>query len=283
MSQATTYVTAPNLLVEGANGARYAYRRYGRAGGVPLVLLQHFRGNLDNWDPALLDALAAEREVIAFDNVGVGLTGGATPNTVTQMARDAIVFIEALKLEQVDLLGFSLGGFVAQEAALLRPKLVRKLVLAGTGPQGGPQMHGWRDDIANAARKPEPGGEELLYIFFKHTESSQAKGVEFLGRFLERQTDRDAPGTIATRDAQYDAVVAWGVPDHGKLQRLAAITQPTFAANGDADLMLPPRLTHLLGALIPNAEVKIYPDAAHGFLFQHAKEFSGDVHRFLGA
>src|SRR6185437_2794469 len=163
----TTYVSAPNQFVEAANGVKYAYRRYGKSGGVPLVLLQHFRGNLDNWDPALMDTLATEREVIAFDNTGVALSSGVTPNSVTQMARDAIVFIEALKLDRVDVLGFSLGGFVAQEVVLLRPYLVRKLILAGTGPQGGPQMHGWRKDIADAARKPAPGAEEMLYIFFK--------------------------------------------------------------------------------------------------------------------
>ena len=269
--------------MQGSNGVRYAYRRFGNSGGgVPVVLLQHFRGNLDNWDPALLDALAGEREVIAFNNVGVASTDGTTPNSVTQMARDAIIFLEALKLEQVDLLGFSLGGFVAQEIALLRPSLVRKLILAGTGPQGGPVMHGWRKDIADNARVDQAGAEQLLYIMFRHTPSSQAKGVEYLGRFMARK-DRDAPSNVATRNAQYDAVVEWGVPDHNKLQRLAAIQQPTFVANGDDDLMCPPRLTHLMGGLIPNAEVKIYPDAGHGFLWQHHTEFGADVKAFLSA
>lgn len=278
-----TATTVANQTVQGSNGVRYAYRRFGNSGGgVPVVLLQHFRGNLDNWDPALLDALAGEREVIAFNNVGVASTDGKTPNSVTQMARDAIIFLEALKLEEVDLLGFSLGGFVAQEIALLRPSLVRKLILAGTGPQGGPVMHGWRKDIADNARVDQAGAEQLLYIMFRHTPSSQAKGVEYLGRFMARK-DRDAPSNVATRNAQYDAVVEWGVPDHNKLQRLAAIQQPTFVANGDDDLMCPPRLTHLLGGLIPNAEVKIYPDAGHGFLWQHHTEFGADVKAFLSA
>lgn len=278
-----TATTVANQTVQGSNGVRYAYRRFGNSGGgVPVVLLQHFRGNLDNWDPALLDALAGEREVIAFNNVGVASTDGTTPNSVTQMARDAIIFLEALKLEEVDLLGFSLGGFVAQEIALLRPSLVRKLILAGTGPQGGPVMHGWRKDIADNARVDQAGAEQLLYIMFRHTPSSQAKGVEYLGRFMARK-DRDAPSNVATRNAQYDAVVEWGVPDHNKLQRLAAIQQPTFVANGDDDLMCPPRLTHLMGGLIPNAEVKIYPDAGHGFLWQHHTEFGADVNAFLSA
>lgn len=282
MSTQITHQTAPNLFIDAANGVRYAYRRFGKNSGVPLVFLQHFRGNLDNWDPALVDAIAAEREVILVDNVGVGLSSGITPNTVAQMARDAIAFIDALKLTQIDLLGFSLGGFVTQEVALMRPKLVRKLVLAGTGPQGGPQMHGWRQDIADAARKDDLGGTELLYVFFAHTETSQAKGAEFLERFLRRMQDRDVPSTLTTRDAQYDAVVEWGIPDHNKLQRLTAIHQPTLVANGNNDLMIPTRLTYLLGALIPNAEVQIYPDAAHGFLWQYPNEFTSDVNRFLG-
>ena len=278
----STHQTAPNLFIDAPNGVRYAYRRFGKPTGVPLLLLQHFRGTLDNWDPFLTDSIAREREVILLDNVGVGLSSGTTPNTVAQMARDAIVFLDALALSQVDLLGFSLGGFVAQEIALLRPKQVRKLVLAGTGPQGGPLMHGWRQDIADAARTPELGGAELSYVFFPHTEAGRAKGMEFLGRFLLRSVDRDVPSDLATRDAQYDAVVDWGVPDHNKLQRLASIEQPTLAASGSNDLMIPTRLTHLLGALIPNAEVRIYPDAAHGFLWQYPKEFGKDVNAFLG-
>jgi pimeloyl-ACP methyl ester carboxylesterase len=143
------------------------------------------------------------------------------------MARDAIAFIDALNLTQIDLLGFSLGGFVAQEVALMRPRLVRKLILAGTGPQGGPQMHGWRQDVADAARQDNLGSNELLYVFFAHTEAGRAKGAKFLERFLLRMHDRDVPSTLSTRDAQHEAVVEWGIPDHNKLQRLAAIHQPT--------------------------------------------------------
>src|SRR4029078_8661954 len=261
----TTNITAVNAAtqtVEARNGVRYAYRRFGDAGDVPLVLMQHFRGNLDHWDTELLDTLAAEREVIAFNNTGVASTNGEKPRSVQQMGRDATAFIEALKLEKVDVLGFSLGGFIAQEVALLKPDLVRKLVLAGTGPQGGPQMHGWRKDIADAARKPDAGAAELLYIMFKLTPTSQAKGPEYLGRFMERELDRDPPSSPATIEAQYDAVVEWGIPDHNKLQRLAAIRQPTFVAYGDGDLMLPPRLSHLMAGLIPNAQVQLYSDFA---------------------
>jgi pimeloyl-ACP methyl ester carboxylesterase len=278
-----THRFAPNLFVQGINGVRYAYRRFGNAIGPPLVCLPHFRGMIDCWDPALIDAIAREREVILVDNAGVGLSSGSTPRTVTQMARDAVAFVDALRLPQIDLLGFSLGGFIAQEIALLRPELVRKLVLAATGPQGGPDMHGWRKDIAQAARKDDFGDPEILYVCFKHTKTSQTQGREYLGRIRQRAEDRDVACSAQTRDAQYDAIVAWGVPDHGKLLRLAAIGQPTLAANGDDDLMIPPRLTHLLGALIPDAQVRIYPDAGHGFLFQYHAQFAADVNAFLNA
>ena len=277
-----TATTVANQTVRGSNDVHYAYRRFGNPGGIPVVLLQHFRGNMDNWDPALLDALASEREVIVFNNVGVASTDGRAPNTVTQMARDAIVFLEALELEQVDLLGFSLGGFVAQEIALLRPNLARKLILAGTGPQGGPVMHGWRKDIADNAHADQTDAETCSTSCSSIPPPAKPRAWSFWAASWQRK-DRDAPSDLATRDAQYDAVVEWGVPDHNKLQRLAAIQQPTLVANGDGDLMCPPRLTHLMGGLIPHAQVKIYPDAGHGFLWQHHKEFAADVNAFLSA
>ncbi|MET3712535.1 pimeloyl-ACP methyl ester carboxylesterase [Sphingomonas trueperi] len=283
MSATETSLTAPTRFLAAENGVRYAYRRYGKPGGTPLVLLPRFRGDLDTWDPALLDALADERELILVNNRGVSSTSGTTPATIVEMARDLLAFIDALKLTHIDLLGFSLGGFVAQEVALIRPDLVRRLILAATGPQGGPNMHGWRKDIADAVRKDEPGAAELLYTFFKPTETSQAAGREYLGRFLARTQDRDVASSLQTRDAHYDAVCAWGVADHAKLQRLQSIRQPTFVANGDADAMIPPSLSHLMGGLIPQAQVKIYPDAGHGFLFQHHAEFAGDVNAFLSA
>ncbi len=187
VSTQTTHNTAETQLVEAA-GVEFAYRRFGRSSEVPLVMLQHFRGNLDNWDPALTDALAAEREVILVDYPGVGSSSGEFGPTIAETARHVIAFVTALGLDEIDLLGFSIGGFVAQEIALVRPALVRRLVLAATGPKGAPGMHGWRDDIAAAARG-ESKPENLLYIMFAHTETSQAKGMEFLGRFMERQED----------------------------------------------------------------------------------------------
>jgi pimeloyl-ACP methyl ester carboxylesterase len=275
----SSHQTAPTQTVRAA-GIAFAYRRFGRTESLPLVMLQHFRGNLDNWDPALTDALGATREVILVDYPGVGASGGEPLGTVAEMARHMIAFVAALGLERIDLLGFSIGGFVAQEIALVRPTLVRQLVLAATGPKGAPGMHGWREDIAAAARG-ESRPENLLYIMFAHTDTSQAKGREFLSRFVARQDGRDVPTSDRARDAQYDAIVDWGVPDHGALQRLTGIQSPTLVIQGDTDLMIPTRLSHLLAGLIPDAQIRIYPDAAHGFLFQHPAQVAADIERFL--
>ena len=230
-------------------------------------MLQHFRGNLDNWDPALTDALAAEREVILVDYPGVGSSTGDFGATIAETARQMIAFITALGLDQIHLLGFSIGGFIAQEIALVRPTLIRRLILAATGPKGAPGMHGWREHIAAAARG-ESKPENLLYIMFAHTETSQAKGVEFLGRFMERHHRRDTATSDAARDAQYDAIVEWEIPDHAALQRLTRINTPTLIIQGDNDLMIPTKLSHLMAGLIPDAQIRSYLDAAHGFLFQ---------------
>jgi pimeloyl-ACP methyl ester carboxylesterase len=274
--------TAPTNALTAANGVTYAYRRLGDAPGAPpLVLLQHFRGNLDNWDPVLVDSLASFREVILFDNAGVGASTGTTPRTVTAMAHDALRFLEVLELREIDLLGFSLGGFVAQELVLIRPRLVRRLVLAGTGPQGGENMHGFADDVYVSATRDDPSAEDLLALFFERTGAGSAAGREFLQRILARTEDRDADTTLATRDAQLDAIHAWGIPDPGRLSRLAGITQPVLVAGGDNDRMVPTRNSYLLAEQLPDARLRIYPDAGHGFLFQYPREFAAQVQTFL--
>ena len=276
----TGYATVETQTVHAANGVDYAYRSLGS--GAPLVLLQHFRGNLDNWDPALVDALAQHRRVITFDNTGVGGTTGRTPNTVAAMADDAIEFVDALGLTKIDLLGFSLGSFVAQEIALHRPDLVGRIVLASSAPQGAAGMHGWAPDVIGAVGGPEPSAEGYLGVFFTGTATGSAAGQDAAGRIFGGRTEgHDAPTTWQTRQAQYDAVTQWGIPDHAKLERLQAITQPVFVANGDSDPMILPRYSHLLAGLLPDARIKVYPDAAHGFLFQHHKEFATDVAEFL--
>ena len=272
---------ASTLRVTAGNAIQYAYRELGD-GDVPFVLLQHFRGNLDNWDPALVDALATDRRVISFDNVGVGATTGETPNTIEAMAHDAIAFIEALNLQRIDLLGFSIGSFVAQEIALIRPDLLRRVVLASSAPQGAAGMHGWAPEVIGAVGTPETSPQGYLEVFFAATDTSRQAGQQAAGRiFGGRSTDRDEPTTWQTRQAQYDAVCAWGIPNHSLLERVSAIDLPVFVANGDSDSMILPRYSHLLAGLLPDARLKIYPDSAHGFLFQHHARFAADVHAFL--
>ena len=277
-----TYAELPNKLVRAANGVGYAYREAGD-GGVPLVLLQHFRGNLDSWDPALIDALAPGRRVVTFDNSGLGGSSGQTPDTVGQMARDAIAFITALGLGQADILGFSIGSFVAQEIALFRPTIVRRLVLASSAPQGAAGMHGWAPEVIGAVGTPQTSPEGFLGVFFTRSPASRQAGQESLGRMYARTEDRDTAPTWQTREAQYDAVCTWGIPDHALLQRLSCLQMPVFVANGDSDPMILPHYSHLLAGLIPQARVTIYPDSAHGFLFQHHAEFALDVEAFLAA
>jgi pimeloyl-ACP methyl ester carboxylesterase len=275
------YVDAPNKLVAAGNGIDYAYRDLGE-GDVPLVLLQHFRGNLDNWDPALVDALAAGRRVVAFDNVGVGGTSGETPSTFEAMAHGAIAFLEAMKLEEVDLLGFSIGSFVAQEIALIRPDLLRRVVLASSAPQGAAGMHGWAREVIGAVGSLDTTPEGYISVFFAPTDSSREAGKQAAARiFGGRTSDRDEPTTLQTRAAQYDAVCAWGIPNQSLLERVGAIDLPVFVANGDSDPMILPRYSYLLAGLLPDARLTIYPDSAHGFLFQHHAEFAADVHDFL--
>ena len=274
------YSGLPNKLISAANGVDYAYRDTGES-EVPLLLLNHFRGNLDNWDPALIDELAPARRVITFDNAGVGGSTGTTPHTVEQMAYDTIAFITAMDFGQVDLLGFSIGSFVAQQIALTRPAVVRRLVLASSAPQGAAGMHGWAPEVIGAIGTPKTTPEEYLDVFFAQSPSSRQAGQEALQRMYARTEDRDTATTWATREAQYDAVCTWGIPDHAKLQRLSCLQMPVFVANGDSDPMILPHYSYLLAGLIPHSRVKIYPDSAHGFLFQHHAEFATDVEDFL--
>ena len=276
----SVYSEAPNKIVRAASGIDYAYRDVGE-GAVPVVLLQHFRGNLDNWDPALIDDLASSRRVVTFDNLGVGMTTGTTPSSVAQMAHDALAFLSAMNFDQVDLLGFSIGSFVAQEMALVRPDILRRLVLASSAPKGAAGMHGWAPDVIGAVGQSETNPEGYLDVFFTPSATSRQAGQEALRRMFARQQDRDQPTSWDTRLAQYDAVCEWGIPNHAALQRLSAIESPVFVANGDSDPMIQPRYSYLIAGLVSQAQLKIYPDSAHGFLFQHHDDFASDVDAFL--
>jgi len=275
-------LTAENRSVD-VDGDRFAYRRFGdiHTDAPALLCLQHFRGNLDNWDPALVDRLAQDREVILLANRGVGSSTGVVPDNVTDMTRDALRFIDVLGLKQVDLLGFSLGGYIAQELALLRPRLVRRIVLAGTAAQGAPRIHRWSDDVYALATQDETDAEHFIKLFFSGSKESRAKGMEYLNRISIRQIDRDAQTDLVTRDAQLTAITGWGIPEPAKLTRLAAITQPTLVANGDNDTMMYTENSHLLAHHLPHAQLRIYPDSNHGFLDQYPELFADHVKAFL--
>jgi pimeloyl-ACP methyl ester carboxylesterase len=275
-------LTAENRRAE-VGGETFVYRRFGNDAteSPPLLCLQHFRGNLDNWDPALVDRLAEDRELILLDNRGVGSSTGTVPDNVSDMARDVVRFIDVIGLREIDVLGFSLGGFVAQEMALVRPRLVRRLILAGTAPQGAPRIHRWSDDVYALAAQDALDPERFIKLFFSGSEESRARAIDFLKRITARTVDRDAPTDIATRDAQLEAITRWGIPDPSKLLRLTAITQPTFVANGDNDTLMITENSHLLAHHLPNAQLRIYPDAGHGFLDQYPELFASHAKAFL--
>ena len=286
MATSTTTVGAAlgaeNRSVE-IDAATLVYRRFGdtESDAPPLLCLQHFRGNLDNWDPALVDRLATDREVILLDNRGVGASTGVVPDNVEDMARDVLRFVDALELTQIDLFGFSLGGYVAQEVALVRPRLVRRIVLAGTAPRGAPRIHRWSDDVYALATPDVPNPTGFLRLFFSGSEASRASGMEYFGRISARSGEPDKPTDLATRNAQLEAITRWGIPDPTQLARLTAITQPTLVANGDNDTMMITENSHLLAHHLPNAQVRIYPDAGHGFLNQYPAQFGDHVRAFL--
>jgi pimeloyl-ACP methyl ester carboxylesterase len=208
MTTSSGQLDAPNFTVGAANGITYGYRRFGRlaAGRPPLLLMAHFRGTIDSWDAAFIDTIAERREVILFDNSGVGRSSGTVPATITQMARDAIAFADALEVTEADLLGYSIGGMIAQEFTLLRPRTVRRLILAATGPQGSPhQMHGWKVDVAQTANAANHGPDDLLRLFFEMTTTSREQGSDYLARFLSRRRTRvPVPVLARIRAAHHD-------------------------------------------------------------------------------
>ena len=278
MPELHTHATAPTEFVETA-GARFAYRRFGHAGPIPLIFLQHFRGTMDNWDPAVVDGLAAERPVILLDNRGIGGSSGETPASVAEMAKDIIAFLEALRLDRVDVLGFSLGGMVAQRMLIQRPTLVRRAILAGTGGPGAAGM--FSPEITKAATKIPGDAESLLFLFFRSTPSSQAAGGQYLQRMIARR-DREPDTTSQAIQAQLTAIRAWGETNGDAFSRLKEIEHPTLIVNGTHDAMIPSFNSFALSQQLPNAQLVLYPDAGHGSLFQHPQWFVHDASRFLG-
>lgn len=274
-----TLETAPTHYVEG-RGIRFAYRRLGPATGTPLVLLQHFAGNIDAWDPVVVNALATDRPVIAFDNAGVGRSTGQTPDNVAAMAKDAVAFINLLGLSEVDLLGFSLGGCVAQQIAAEQEQLVRKLILVGTAPKGGEEhLLAALQEAFSQTDAPDP----RLPLFFTKSSASQSSGLAFLKRTKLREDDRDTDNGPAVTDPQAKALITWCATPDPEHSILRAIRQPTLVVSGSHDTMLPANNAYAMLRQLSNAQLILYPDSGHGALFQYHETFVSDVRTFLEA
>jgi pimeloyl-ACP methyl ester carboxylesterase len=274
------YKYAPTETIE-VNGTRFAYRRLGADNGAPVIFLNHLGAVLDNWDPRVIDGVATRHQVIAFDNRGIGASGGSTPKSVATMAQDAIAFIRALGLDQVDLLGFSLGGFVSQAIVQDEPQLVRKLVLAGTGPAGGEGI----DKVTPITIRAMVRGaltfkDPKTYLFFTRTANGRTAAREFLKRLKERTDHRDKAISPISFRAQLKAIHTWATQHASDL---SGIAQPVLVANGDQDLMVPSSNSVDLARRLPDARLKLYPDAGHGGIFQYHEEFVPEVLDFLGS
>jgi pimeloyl-ACP methyl ester carboxylesterase len=274
----TSFENAANKSVD-VNGTNFVYREIGKAGGIPVVFLHHLTAVLDDWDPRVVDGLAAKRHVIAFDNRGVGGSGGSAPKTVEEMARDAVAFIGALGLDKVDLLGFSLGGFVSQVIAQQQPGLVRKIILAGTGPAGGEGIVNVGAVLQEAFGKAAASNTNpKQFLFFTQTSNGRSAADEFLRRLKERTKDLDTVVSNETVQAQLTAIQAWG---QGDATKLGTVRHPVLVVNGDHDVMVPSINSFALARKLPNAQLSIFPDAGHGGIFQYHAAFVEQALAFL--
>jgi pimeloyl-ACP methyl ester carboxylesterase len=273
-----TYKNAPTETID-VGGTSFVYRDLGPHRGVPVIFLTHLAAVLDNWDPRVVDGIAAEHRVIAFDNRGVGASGGSTPRTIEEMARDAVAFIRALGFDQVDLFGFSMGGMIAQVIAQEEPQLVRKMIIAGTGPAGGEGIEKvTRITYLDIARGLLTRQDPKQFLFFTRTPNGRKAGKEFLARLEERTNDRDKDLSIRSLRAQLKAIHRWGKQQPADL---SSIHQPVLVMNGESDRMVPSQNTVHLDRRLPNSELVLYPDAGHGGVFQFHEDFVKRALEFL--
>ena len=276
--------TAPTRFLQ-AGDTKYAYRRFGEGTGLPLLFLQHFTGTLDNWDPAITDALASNREVILFENAGVGRSSGAAPETIAGMAKHALTFLDGLGVATCDVLGFSLGGMIAQQMVQDRPSIFRRMILVGTAPRGGEDiMHLEKPSLARHFSDPTLQGYEILQkIFFAPTESSQAAGKAFIQRLMRRTQDREPLSGPEIAKAQMIAFREWEQVRGERFADLKNIRQPTLVVNGIHDEMIPVANSYRLSEALPNAVLLTYPDSGHGSLFQFHESFTRQSTAFLAS
>jgi len=277
-------VTAATKFME-VDEQRYAYRRFGAGPGLPLLFLQHFTGTLDNWDPAVTDPLALGREVILFENAGVGRSTGSVPKTIAGMAEHALAFLDALHLTRCDVLGYSLGGMIAQQMAQDRPEIFRRMILVATAPRGGEDiMHLEKPSLARYLNDPNLRGYAVLgKIFFASTDSSQAEADAFIKRLMRRTQEREPVSGTAVAQAQMAAFREWESRTADRFTTLKNIRQPTLVANGVHDEMIPVRNSYWLSENLPNAVLMTYPDAGHGSLFQFHEAFTRQATAFLAS
>ncbi|MDH6590198.1 pimeloyl-ACP methyl ester carboxylesterase [Variovorax sp. TBS-050B] len=282
---ATGATAAAETRTVAVNGHPMAYRRIGPAHGIPLLLLNRFRGTMDHWDPLLLDRIAAERPVIVFDQPGFARSGGTAPDSLSGFAASAVALLDALGHTQVDVLGFSMGGTVALQLALDHPGRVRRLIVAGSGPGFVPDMPPGVEPAGPAvwqvATKPVNDDEDFLFLFFEETASSRAAGKAYLQRLRARSDAFAKQVDAAAWQAQLRSAQAVGTASTTLLPRLARIRQPVLVANGRHDIMVPTYASYAMAQALPDARLIVYPDSGHGFLFQHAEPFARDVLEFL--
>ena len=272
-----THATAPTRFVQ-VGDVGFAYRRFGRPGGFHLLLLNYFAANMDNWDPKVTNGFAAERDIILFDNAGVGSSTGETPSTVSPMTKDCVDFCRALDLKNFDLVGFSLGGMIAQQLAFEYPDMIRRMILMGTGPRGGEGMTFTElslDELADPVAL-------LMSAFFTPSEASKAAGRAYVERLQLRAADRDAPVSMNAAGAQLAAIREWGtIPSTDRYAMLAGIRQRTLIVCGNKDIVVIPINAFLLAQHLPDAQLVMYPDASHGAQSQHAEVFLQHARLFL--